>query len=159
MAQEIWRKHLETMYDVSDLGRILNRDTGRVMKLTPIGKGYLTWNCCENGLQTKTYVHRAVAIAFIANPEGYETVDHRKSKEITNNCVSNLRWATVSMQNRNQSIRGAVLFKGVCKTANGEKYVAKIKINGKMVHIGTYATPEEASAAYNARHTAEGFDV
>ena len=156
---ETWRKHLETIYDVSDLGRIRNRKSGRLMKLVPNSNGYLTWGCYENGLLTRTLVHRAVAIAFIANPEEYLTVDHKEHAEITNNRVTNLRWANQSMQMRNQSIRGEVPFKGVCKTANGEKYVAYIKINGKLVYLGTYDSPELASSAFNARKTAEGFDI
>jgi len=157
MAEEIWRQHLDTVYDVSDIGRVRNRDTGCDMKLSPDGDGYLRWNCCHNGKETTTKVHRAVAIAFIANPDGYDTVDHRKNKEKTNNRVVNLRWATMSMQLRNQSIRGAIHFKGVSQ--NGKKYVARIKIDGKRVNLGTFATAELASAAYNARHTAEGFDI
>ena len=159
MAEEIWKQHLETMYDVSDLGRIRNRDTDLVIKLSPDGAGYMQWNCYHNGKKTNTNVHRAVAIAFIANPNNYETVDHKESKEITNNCVSNLRRANHSMQSRNQAIRGAVPFKGVSKTKDGEKFRARIRIDGKKVHLGTFETPEEASSAYNARHTAEGFDV
>jgi len=157
MAQETWRQHLDTVYDVSDLGRVRNGKSGRIIKVAPNQKGYLQWVCCHNGLETSTKVHRAVAIAFIPNPNNYETVDHRKNKEITNNCVSNLRWASLSMQERNKSIRGAVAFRGVCKC--GEKYRARIQINGNRVYLGTYDTPELASAAFNVRHTAEGFDV
>ena len=87
---EIWKQHLDTIYDVSDLGRIRNRQSGLILKLSPSTVGYLQWTCCDNGLQTKTLVHRAVAIAFIPNPDAYETVDH-KNHDKTNNRVANLR--------------------------------------------------------------------
>ena len=154
---ESWKQHLDTIYDVSDLGRIRNRKSGLILKLTPNTGGYLCWTCCHNGEQATIQVHAAVAIAFIPNPDAYETVDHKKSKEITNNCVSNLRWANRSMQNHNRAVYGAVPFKGVCK--NGKKYVAQITIDGKNVYIGIYDSPEEASQAYNTRFSAEGFDV
>jgi len=153
---EIWKQHLETMYDVSDLGRIRNRKSGLILKLTPDTVGYLKWICCHNGEKTTTKVHRAVAIAFIPNPDAYETVDH-KNHDKTNNRVANLRWATVSMQMRNRAAFGAIPFRGVSK--HGEKFQAQIWIDGKDVYLGIYETPELASQAYNARYNAEGFDI
>ena len=44
-------------------------------------------------------------------------------------------------------VYGAVKFRGVSK--DGNKFVAKITIDGKQKHIGTYETAEEASEAYN----------
>lgn len=144
------------MYDVSDIGRIRNRNTGYVLKLQTGGDGYLGWSCHHNGKRITTKVHRAVAIAFIANPDEYDTVDH-KNQNNTDNRVTNLRWASRSMQERNKSIRGEIPFKGVSKT--GEKFMARIVINGKKVYIGTFVSPDLASQAYNARFSAEGYDI
>lgn len=154
---EIWLQHLETMYDVSDIGRVRNRKTGRVMKLGTTKKGYMRWICMHNGKRITTMVHRAVAIAFIANPNQYETVDHIENQEKSNNRVENLRWANQSMQMRNQCIRGEIPFKGVTKV--GEKYRAQIRIDAKKVNLGTFVSPEEASQAYNTRFSASGFDI
>lgn len=46
-------------------------------------------------------VHRAVAELFIPNPENKPTVDHI-DRNIYNNTVPNLRWATYSEQNVNR---------------------------------------------------------
>jgi len=155
MEEIIWKRHLDTIYDVSSIGTVRNRETGKNIKLSKKSTGYLVWGC-YNGLKVDTYVHRAVALAFLPNPEGYPTVDH-KNQNKTDNRLENLRWASVSMQNRNQSNRGEVPFKGVSK--DGKKFRARIKINGKTVHIGIYGTAEEASASFAARFTQEGFDV
>ena len=54
----------------------------------------------QNG---KNYsVHRMVAETFIENPNNYPTVDHIDRNPL-NNDVSNLRWASYSMQMRNTS--------------------------------------------------------
>lgn len=47
-------------------------------------------------------VHRLVAETFLENPNNYPTVDHIDRNRYNNN-VSNLRWASVSMQMRNTS--------------------------------------------------------
>lgn len=47
-------------------------------------------------------VHRMVAETFIENPNNYPTVDHIDRNPL-NNDVSNLRWASYSMQLRNTS--------------------------------------------------------
>ena len=47
-------------------------------------------------------VHRMVAETFIENPNNYPTVDHIDRNPL-NNDVSNLRWASYSMQMRNTS--------------------------------------------------------
>ena len=148
---------MDTIYDISSVGTVRNRKTGRNMKLGNVG-GYRQWCCCDDGLQVDTYVHRAVALAFLPNPEGYPTVDHR-DRDKSNNCVENLRWATMSMQQRNHGVCGEVPYKGVTKSKSGKKYDAAIKIDGKRVYIGSYATAEEAGAAFAARFTQEGFDV
>ena len=158
MAEILWKQHLDTMYDVSNVGTVRNRKTGRNMKLTKISKGYFQWGCCGNGLKVKTLVHRAVAEAFLENPEGYPTVDHR-NRDKSNNRLENLQWASYSMQMRNQGVRGEVPFKGVTISKNGERFQARITINNNIVHIGTYATAEEAGAAYVARCVQEGFGI
>ena len=72
-------------------------------------------------------------------------VDHI-DRDPTNNKLSNLRLATPS-QNRMNTPRPA---KGWVKVKNG--YAAKIWVPRKgFEHLGVFATPEEATAAYNKR--------
>jgi hypothetical protein len=87
-------------------------------------------------------IHRAVALAWLPNPNNYRTVDHiNKNKQ--DNRIENLRWANDRTQNLN---------KIYCPNILGEKYIHKIK-NGFAVkinkrnntnHIGFYKTLAEA---------------
>lgn len=67
------------------------------------GKGYLIVPCRnDENKPVNLFYHRAVALAFIPNPEGKPTVDHIDRNPL--NCtVSNLRWADYCEQNRNTS--------------------------------------------------------
>lgn len=88
------------------------------------------------------YMHRVI----LAAPKGV-TVDHIDGDGL-NNVRSNLRFATQAEQNGN-SIRYSQLgVKGVSQTPNG-RYRAQICRQGKIYSLGTYATIEAASKAYD----------
>lgn len=78
-------------YEVSDLGRVRNVETGRVLALIPHNKGYLkVWL----GRARLAYVHRLVCEAFHGPPpdDGLPYhADHRNFRP-TDNRASNLRW-------------------------------------------------------------------
>tara|TARA_R110000772_G_scaffold242166_1_gene354563 strand:- start:195 stop:653 length:459 start_codon:yes stop_codon:yes gene_type:complete len=100
----------------------------------------------EDGIRKKMRIHRLVALHYIPNPENKPEVDHIDREQLNNN-IKNLRWATRCENQQNKGAYGAVKFRGVCKSGN--KFRAQITINGKLKHIGTYETAEEASVAYN----------
>jgi hypothetical protein len=76
-------------------------------------------------------------------------LDHRDGVRI-NNRILNLREATVSQnaanKRRQKNISG---FKGVQARANN-RWRALIEVNGKCLTLGTFGTPQQASAAYFA---------
>jgi len=76
----------------------------------------------------------------------------------SNNRLANLRAATHSQNkaNRGATISNTSGFKGVTldKTLKVKPWKAAIKFNSKMINLGTFATPEEAHAAYAAKATA-----
>lgn len=76
------------------------------------------------------------------------TVDHRNCNPLDNR-LDNLRVATRSQQQANSRVLKKTLagMKGV-KLHCG-KYQARIKIDGKSRHLGTFATAEQAKAAYD----------
>lgn len=82
----------ESYYQVSDIGRVKRKDTGKILK-NNIRNGYEYVTLCVNGQRKKFYVHRLVAIAFIPNPNLYEQVNHKDGNK-SNNKVSNLEWCT-----------------------------------------------------------------
>lgn len=89
---EIWRKIPETYYSVSNKGRIRNDYTGSIIK-EKIIKGYCWFTIHDSGNRKNKSIHRAVAEAFIPNPEGKPQVNHIDGNTRNNN-VDNLEWVT-----------------------------------------------------------------
>lgn len=69
------------------------RKPGRLMKGKLDQHGYLTYQLKENNKRKLMKAHRAVALAFIPNPENKPCVNHIDCN-IHNNNVSNLEWCT-----------------------------------------------------------------
>jgi len=134
-------------YIISNDGIILNK-FGREMKHAIDKDGY---HCVAltNGIKKYFKIHRLVYQHFGNwNPE--LTVDHRDNDK-NNNHISNLRMATKQQQNFNQPIRknNKLGVKGVRKQRN--KYRARIKIDGKQIHLGLFETVEEASLVFQSK--------
>lgn len=97
--EEIW-KDISNLngYEVSNLGKFRNKNTGKIIKCRPDGKGYLQHVFYYGGLNISKKLHRVVATVFIPNPKGLSQINH-KDEDKTNNCVDNLEWCTGSYNN------------------------------------------------------------
>lgn len=110
--QEAWKDIVgyEDYYEVSNLGNIrrkeitIERKNGskihlpqRPIKIVPYyGKSPIPRyrvNLIYNGVKRVISVHRAVAMAFIPNPNNYPQVNH-KDEDPSNNNVDNLEWCS-----------------------------------------------------------------
>ena len=138
-------------YIVSSYGRIKNIETGRILR--PLkNRGYLQIILYCDGKRKKIFIHRAVAQAFLTNPENKKCIDHKNGIRDDNN-IENLRFSTHTENGRNKSINrnNTTSFKGVTFRKDLNKYASRITIHGILKFIGYYKTKEEASEAYEAR--------
>lgn len=127
-------------------GRVWSKKgKGRFLKPYPNPDGYLLVALYKDCKRNHMKVHRLLGKAYIPNPENKPQIDHI-DRNTQNNNIENLRWATKSENQRNKTVSGAVPFKGVSE--KGNRFRARIRIDGKLKYLGLYDTPEEASEAY-----------
>lgn len=92
--------------------------------------------------------HRIAWLMHHGYDPGEMLVDHKNGNSLDNR-AENLRLATGAQNSQNQSknANNSCGSKGVVQVSTG-KWVAKIGVNRKRIHVGTYLTREEAEAAY-----------
>ena len=138
-------------YQVSNIGRVRNIKSGRVLKLRSMNPmGYTQVALYENNISKTHRVHRLVAREFIDNPDNKSEVDHIDLNK-QNNCINNLRWCSKSENQMNTSKRQSCssIFKGIYFNKAKQKWRAEIKINGQKIHIGYFVDETDAARAYN----------
>jgi hypothetical protein len=90
---EEWRTIKEyEIYEVSNCGRVRNKNTSKVMKNT-IKSGYYHVCLVKNKNRKIFKIHRLVAETFIHNLENKPEVNHKDKNKINNN-KDNLEWMT-----------------------------------------------------------------
>ncbi len=100
---EVWEKTAYINYEVSNLGRVRNTKTGKILKgHINDGNGYRTVSLSTQNGTVTIEVHRLVAIAFLGFEEG--KVVHHLDENKLNNKLINLEWVT-QQQNVQASVR------------------------------------------------------
>lgn len=100
----------EGRYEVSDSGEVRNLKSLRVLSPKRAGAGYL--QVCL-GAGNYRYVHRLVAQAFVANPQGLPQVNHLDGVK-PNNTAENLAWCSAS-ENARHAYATGLLDETACK--------------------------------------------
>lgn len=126
---EIWKDIEDTLnYEVSNLGNVRNKKTGRILKPGAYGAtGYKQVNISivsEGGKSRKRYIHRLVAQAFVENPDKKREVDHINGNKLDNR-AENLEWVTSS---ENQKRRHAL---GNIKTSH--RKIGRFDLNNNLI--------------------------
>lgn len=88
-------------YEVSNLGNIRNKKTGRELKPKNHRDGYQSINLCHKGNQRTLKIHRLVAQAFYG--ESQLPVDHVNGVKHDNN-LANLRYISSSENSRKSNL-------------------------------------------------------
>lgn len=97
----------------------------------------------------KEYRAHRLAFAIMTGRWPADEIDHINGVR-NDNRWCNLREATRAQNQQNRrrpSNHGVSRVQGVHKRAEG-RYIAQLSKNGKTQYLGTYATPEQAHAAY-----------
>ena len=143
-------------YQASNLGRIRSSIASRYKILSPRAtiKGYTSVKLCR----TVEFIHRLVLLTFVGEPKLGEQGDHINRIKNDNRLV-NLRWISKSANLANRSSWGESKYYGVHfrkqkkVRKDGSLYFgisirSQIRINHKIVALGTFKTEEEAHEAY-----------
>lgn len=110
-----------------------------------------TWKKADGTYKTETiYLHKLIAERFLADTKTKENnlVGAKNGNKL--DCrLENLIYRSRAVASRKRKTSSQIGYTGVYKENN--RYRAVISINRKSVHIGMYATPEEAAMAYNKK--------
>ena len=153
IINEEWRSiNSYINYQVSNVGRVRNSKTGRILKPNLASNGYFTVGLSKNGGVKTHAIHQLVAKEFLRNPNDKPCIDHIDGNK-TNNSLDNLRLCSYSQNNRNSSKREntSSIYKGVCWDKSLGKWKAQIQINGGQNHLGLFTNEKEAAQAYNEK--------
>lgn len=123
----------EDKYEVSSLGNVRNKITGRLLKPGRTNRGYLFVNLCKDGISKFKSIHRLVAQAFLPNPDNKPQINH-KDKNRSNNNVDNLEFCT-SQYNVDYSV---------------SKPVNQYSLDGRLLY--TYKSTMEAERQTGVPH-------
>lgn len=125
------------------------KNSGLKWYLSDYGYVRAKWNDEENNIQ-QISLHEAIAqLSDIKVPNGHN-IDHKDRNKL--NCLDdNLRICTnpQNNQNRGKQNNNTSGHKGVSWNKRYKKWEAKIRVNGKPVHLGYYSIIEDAARAYN----------
>lgn len=105
------------------------------------------WDKKKKSYYAKRKPGKTMHSVIAGTPKGFHT-DHINGDTLYN-LESNLRVCTCSQNqmNRGKQRNNTSGYKGV--SMNGRNWQARIRLNKKLIYLGTYPTPEKAARAYD----------
>lgn len=133
----------EGKYSVTEDGRVWSHFYRRWMRGTLAMVGYWYVALRKNGETSHVLVHRLVAEAYLPNPDGKRTVNHKDGNK-QNNRTSNLEWATDGEQQVH------ALATGLSSNSGELHYAAKLSsVDVEYIRsLKGVSTPKEIAAMY-----------
>ena len=151
IVNEMWRSVDGFVnYQVSNIGRVRNANTGQMLKPVLNIRGYHAVYLRAGNKRSTKAVHRLVAQEFLETGSSSQ-VDHINHNKL-DNCVSNLRWVSNQQNAMNKtktSSNTTSKYKGVSFDRKRNKWAAAIKINNKKKFLGYFVDEKDAARAYN----------
>ncbi len=110
-----------------------------------------TWSKAGGGYKTETiYLHKLIAEKFLASEKSKaKNLVGAKNGNKLDCRLENICYRSRSVASRQRKTSSKVGYTGVYKENN--RYRAVISVNRKSMHIGMFATAEEAALAYNKK--------
>ena len=138
------QKRLKELVEYNPITGEFTRKSNGMIAGYPQNQGYLRFR-----LDGRTYLSHRLAWLFEYGRWPDFNIDHINGVVIDNRIV-NLREATHSQnaQNEHAGRKNKTGFRGVQWSKHAKKWLAKIIIDGKCLHIGYFKTAEEAGNAY-----------
>lgn len=109
----------------------------------PDGNGY----CVRIKLNDRGILAHRIAWTIIHGAEPEELIDHRDGNGL-NNRLSNLRKASPAQNCRNSKAKAPRHLKGTSFRESTNRWLSRIRVNGRARFLGSFATEAEAHAAY-----------
>ena len=127
-------------------GKETIKETWNNISFNDNGIGYLVVTIYVDGAPRNFYKHRLLHLARNPGWDIFDTspnniIDHINHNR-RDNTSDNLRVVTTQQNQFNREVKGYSWHMGL------GKWIARIKINNKLIHIGYYDNEEEAHAAY-----------
>jgi hypothetical protein len=110
-----------------------------------------TWKKADGGYKTETiYLHKLIAERFLGNGKSnHNNLVGAKNGNKLDCRLENLVYRSRSIASRKRKTSSRAGYTGVYKENN--RYRAVISVNRRSIHIGMFATAEEAALAYNKK--------
>jgi hypothetical protein len=162
--QEIFKDipDYEGLYQVSNLGNVksLSRhylkkgkypsiSKEKILKYNIMSSGYYSLSLYKEGKGKSIKIHQLVAMAFLNHkPNGYKiVVDHINNNKLDNR-LENLQIISNRENASKNTKKKSSIYTGVFFRQPQKKFTALIRINNKLINLGSYSNELEAHETY-----------